>query len=365
MRILVTGGAGFIGSHVADAYLAAGHEVAVVDDLSTGAKENLDPRARFWQVDIRSAELPAVMTDFRPEVISHHAAQMSVSVSARDPRHDADINILGTLNLLEAAVRCGVKRVIFASTGGAMYGDQDAVPTLETTFPQPVSPYGVAKLAVERYLHAYRAMHGLPAIALRYANVYGPRQNPHGEAGVVAIFSRGILEGRELTVNGDGGQTRDYVYVGDVVRANLLALECRAPRADSAPLPPLRHTVRGGGGAERGSRDHGEGAPSEEWRAMSHEPSAMSDERRAGGPPLVLNIGTGIETSVNDLVQLFREIAGRELRWRHGPSRPGEQRRSALDCALAKRILGWGAATNLRTGLTQTFRWFQDRFHEA
>ncbi|HYL81003.1 MAG TPA: NAD-dependent epimerase/dehydratase family protein, partial [Candidatus Acidoferrum sp.] len=189
MRVLVTGGAGFIGSHVADAYLQAGHEVGVVDDLSTGARDNLDPRVRFWHVDLRRAELEEILADFRPEVVSHHAAQMSVSVSARDPRGDADINILGSLNLLEAAVRHGVGRVIFSSTGGAMYGDQETLPTPETVLPDPVSPYGVAKLAVERYLHAFRVMHGLPAVALRYANVYGPRQNPHGEAGVVAIFS--------------------------------------------------------------------------------------------------------------------------------------------------------------------------------
>ena len=309
MRILVTGGAGFIGSHVADAYLAAGHAVGVVDDLSTGTRENLDPRASFWQVDIRSADLEAILADFRPDVINHHAAQMSVSASVRDPRRDADINILGTLNLLEAAVRHGVRRVIFASTGGAMYGDQDAVPTTEKVFPRPVSPYGVAKLAVERYLHAYQAMHGLRAIALRYSNVYGPRQNPHGEAGVVAIFSRGILEGRELTVNGDGGQTRDYVYVGDVVRANMLATE------------------------------------------------VALDQELA-----ILNIGTGTETSVNDLVHVFREISGKEVLWRHGPPRPGEQRRSSLECSPAKRFLGWEATTDLRTGLARTFQWFRSRY---
>lgn len=307
MRILVTGGAGFIASHVAEAYLAAGHEVAVVDDLSTGFKKNLDPRSRFWQVDIRSAELARVVADFRPDVISHHAAQMSVSASARDPRHDADINILGSLNLLEAAVRSEVRRVIFASTGGAVYGDSVSVPTDEAAVPQPISPYGVAKLAVERYLHAYHAMHGLRVVALRYSNVYGPRQSPHGEAGVVAIFSRAILEGRELTVNGDGGQTRDYVYVGDVVRANMLATEMML----------------------------GQGFP-------------------------IVNIGTGVETSVIDIVRELREIAGRAVTWRHGPSRSGEQRRSVLDCTLAKQVLGWEAATDFRTGLTRTFEWFKN-----
>ena len=308
MRILVTGGAGFIGSHLADAYLEAGHEVGVVDDLSTGSRENLNPRARFWQVDIRSADLQRVLATFRPEVINHHAAQMSVSASVQDPRNDADINILGTLNLLEGAVRHNVRRVIFASTGGAIYGDKNALPTPETVFPQPVSPYGVAKLAVERYLHAYQSMSGLQAIALRYSNVYGPRQNPHGEAGVVAIFAQGILEGRELIINGDGEQTRDYIFVGDVVHANLLAT-----------------------GASLGE--------------------AIA----------ILNIGTGIEASVNDLAARFRQIAGGAVGWRHGPPRAGEQRRSALDCALARRLLAWESTTDLRAGLAHTFHWFQER----
>ena len=306
MRILVTGGAGFIGSHVADAYLAAGHEVAVVDDLSTGSRENVQPGIRFFPVDIRSAELPAVVADFRPDVINHHAAQLSVSISTKDPRRDADINILGTLNLLEAAVRHNLGRVIFASTGGAVYGDWVSVPTDETAVAQPVCPYGVAKLAVEKYLTAYQAMHGLRAVALRYSNVYGPRQSSLGEAGVVAIFCRGILAERELIVNGDGEQTRDYVYVGDVVRANMLATEL-----------PL------------------------------------------GGELPVFNIGTGVGTSVNDLVLLLREVTGRDVRWRHGPPRPGEQRHSVLGCSRGKRALGWEAKMDLRTGLGRTFEWFQ------
>ena len=306
MRILITGGAGFIGSHLADAYLPAGHEVGVVDDLSSGSRANLSPGVRFWQTDIRQPDLDGIVAEFRPELISHHAAQMSVAVSTRDPRGDADINILGTLNLLEAAVRHRVRRVLFASTGGAMYGEQDALPTPETVFPEPVSPYGVAKLAVERYLHAFRFMHGLEAVALRYANVYGPRQNPHGEAGVVAIFSRAICEGRPFTVNGDGEQTRDYTYVGDIVRANLLATElCLGER-----MP-------------------------------------------------ILNVGSGIETSVNELVAILAGILGRPLQFQHGPAKPGEQRRSALDATLAQRVLGWQPATDLRAGLAQTCAWFQ------
>jgi UDP-glucose 4-epimerase len=308
MRVLVTGGAGFIGSHIADAYLAAGHTVGVVDNLSTGSAENLDPRIQLWQTDIRDTAIDSILAEFRPDIVSHHAAQISVSVSARDPRGDAEINILGALNLLEAAVRHQVQRVLFASTGGAMYGEQEALPTGESVFPEPVSPYGVAKHSVERYLHAFQHMHGLRSVVLRYANVYGPRQNPHGEAGVVAIFCRGILDGKTLTVYGDGGQTRDYVYVGDVVRANLLAT--------TAPLE---------------------------------------------GKVPIMNVGTGAETSVTDLVRLLGEAAGSPLRVEHAPPRSGEQRRSALDAALAARVLGWRPMTDVRAGLSQTLAWFRQR----
>jgi len=307
MRVLVTGGAGFIGSHVADAFLVAGHDVGVIDDLSSGSKDNLDPRVRFWQMDIRDPALESIIGEFRPEMISHHAAQMSVGVSVREPKRDADINILGTLNLLEAAVRHQVRRVLFASTGGAMYGDFAVPPTPETVFPEPVSPYGVAKLAVERYLHAFRSMHPLEAVALRYANVYGPRQNPHGEAGVVAIFARAVVEERLFTINGDGGQTRDYTYVGDIVQANLLAAALRIE--DRMPI---------------------------------------------------LNVGTGVETSVNDLVTILQETVGRPLRFQHGPAKPGEQRRSALDAGLAKRILGWQPTVDVRVGLARTLAWFRE-----
>jgi len=307
MRILVTGGAGFIGSHLVDAYLAAGHEVAVVDDLSTGFRHNLDPRAHFWQMDIRSADLWRVLGEFRPAVISHHAAQMSVAVSVAEPRRDAEVNILGTLQLLEGAVRHGVRQVVFASTGGAMYGNEVVVPTPESAVPRPVSPYGVSKLAGERYLTAFRSMHGLRSVALRYANVYGPRQSPHGEAGVVAIFCGRILTGQPLAVHGDGAQTRDYVHVTDVVRANLLATRPEGP-------------------------DAGE----------------------------VLNIGSGTETSVLDLIRSLEQIGGAGLATRHGPARPGEQRRSVLDSRLAMQQLAWRPTLDLRSGLQQTLAWFHD-----
>jgi len=305
MRVLVTGGAGFIGSHLVDAYLAAGHEVAVVDDLSTGFARNVDPRATLWQIDIRSPELSRAVGDFRPAVISHHAAQMSVAVSVADPRRDAEVNILGTLNLLECALRHGVRRVIFASTGGAMYGNEAEPPTPESILPRPVSPYGVSKLAGERYLAAFRSMHGLVSVALRYANVYGPRQHPHGEAGVVAIFCGRILAGQPLDVHGDGAQTRDYVHVADIVRANLLVSSPDGPDVAEA-----------------------------------------------------LNIGSGVETSVLELIRHLEPVAGAGLARRHGPARP-EQRRSALDSGLALRQLGWRATTDLPAGLRQTFAWFR------
>ena len=307
MRVLITGGAGFIGSHVADAFLAAGHAVGVIDNLSSGSRENLDPRVQLWPTDIRDAALSSIVGEFRPDLIIHHAAQMSVGVSTREPKLDADINVLGTLNVLEAAMRHRVGRFVFASTGGAMYGDQAIPPTAETVFPEPVSPYGVAKMAVERYLHAFHVMHGLEAVVLRYANVYGPRQNPHGEAGVVAIFSRSILEGREFIINGDGEQTRDYVYVGDVVQANLLAATLRLE--DRVPI---------------------------------------------------MNIGTGKETTVNGLVAILKDAAGGTVRFTHGPAKPGEQRRSALDASLAKRILGWQPTVDVRAGLGRTFAWFRE-----
>ena len=224
MRVLVTGGAGFIGSQVADALVERGDEVHVLDDLSTGERRNLNPRAVFHELDVRSPEAAAAVRELRPDAISHHAAQMSVSRSVREPLFDAGVNVVGGLNLLEAAREAG-SRFVFASTGGALYGDGEVLPTPETQPAWPVSPYGVSKLSFEHYLHSYRAQHGTSYAALRYANVYGPRQNPHGEAGVVAIFCRALLEGRTPRINGDGRNTRDYVYVGDVVAANLLAVD--------------------------------------------------------------------------------------------------------------------------------------------
>ena len=306
MKILVTGGAGFIGSHVAEAYLAAGHDVAVLDDLSTGHAENLPVGVRFHRVDLRErAAVAAAVAAERPEVISHHAAQMDVRRSVADPVFDAEINLIGLLNLLEEARQYGLRRVLFASSGGTVYGESQRVPTREEDSTEPVCPYGVAKLGGERYLHYYAHVYGIRSVALRYANVYGPRQDPHGEAGVVAIFSGLLLDGASPVINGGGTQTRDYVYVGDVAQANLLALD-----SDYA------------------------------------------------GP---LNIGTGIETDVNRLFALLREASGARVEARHGPAKAGEQSRSALDPSRARATLGWTPTVPLAEGLARTVEFFRAR----
>jgi UDP-glucose 4-epimerase len=305
MKILVSGGAGFIGSHVAQAYVDAGHEVLVLDNLSSGKKGNVPERARFVFGDVGSETAVEAVRTFRPEVINHHAAQINVRKSVADPVFDARENILGTLTLLEAARKEGVRKVIFASSGGAGYGEQEDFPADEEHPLRPVSPYGVAKVAVELYLHFYRVQYGLAYTALRYANVYGPRQDPHGEAGVVAIFSERLLRGQTAIVNGDGEQTRDYVYVGDLVRANLAAL--------------------------------------------------------ARGDGLGINIGTGIETNVNTLFRKLRDLAGSRQEEIHGPAMPGEQSRSVIGNALAFNELGWYPEISLDDGLALTLAYFRDK----
>ena len=302
MRVLLTGGAGFIGSHVAEALLERGHEVAVVDDLSSGKKANVPEGAVLYEADVRTG-CGEVFAEFRPEALSHQAAQMDVRRSVREPDFDADVNVLGTVRLLQNCVEHDVGRVVFASTGGAIYGEQREFPACEDHPQYPVSPYGVSKLAGERYLHYYHAQYGLPYRALRYANVYGPRQDPHGEAGVVAIFCGNLAADRPSIIFGTGEQTRDYVHVHDVARANVLALEKEAP--------------------------------SEAY-----------------------NVGTGVETSVNELYDLLRGAAGKDLPPEHGPAKPGEQSRSSVDPSLAARALGWGPEVKLAAGLRQTFRYF-------
>jgi UDP-glucose 4-epimerase len=302
MRVLLTGGAGFIGSHVAEALLERGHEVAVVDDLSSGKRANVPEGAVFYEADVR-AGCGEVFAEFRPEALSHQAAQMDVRRSVREPDFDADVNVIGTVRLLQNCVRHDVSRVVFASTGGAVYGEQREFPAPEDHPQYPVSPYGVSKLAGERYLHYYHAQHGLSYRALRYANVYGPRQDPHGEAGVVAIFCGNLAAGRPSTIFGTGGQTRDYVHVDDVARANVLALEKEAP--------------------------------SEAY-----------------------NVGTGIETSVNQIYDLLRQASGKDLPPEYAPARLGEQSRSSVNPSLVARALGWRPEVELAAGLEETFRHF-------
>ena len=301
MKVLVTGGAGFIGSHLVDALVERGDEVLVVDDLSTGDQRNLNPRARFHRLEIRESAAADLVRGERPDVISHHAAQMSVSRSVAEPVFDAEVNVLGSLNLARAAVDAG-SRIVFASTGGALYGDAAVLPTAETAPAWPVSPYGISKLAFEHYLYGFRRQYGLNYAALRYANVYGPRQNPHGEAGVVAIFCEGLLGKRPFKIHGEGTDTRDYVYVDDVVRANLLALD-----------------------------------------------SEVCDH---------FNVGTGRQADTNTIYRLVAERMGRPTEVEHGPPRPGDLRASALDASLLERTLGWKPEVSLEEGIAQTVDWF-------
>jgi UDP-glucose 4-epimerase len=303
MRIVVTGGAGFIGSHLTDAFLARGDEVTVVDDLSAGRPARLDERATVHKASITdAAALQAIMSRDRPELICHLAAQIDVRLSVTDPQCDAQVNVDGTVNVLEAARTVGA-RVLFASSGGAMYGRDAPVPSPEDVPPQPESPYGIAKFCAEQYLGLYNRLHGTRHAVLRLANVYGPRQDPSGEAGVIPIFCAAALAGRDPSVYGDGSQTRDYVYVGDVVRAFLTAADA--------------------------------------------------------GQPGNWNIGTGVETSVLDLVEIIASASGRPLRPQLCPPRPGELQRSVLAVGLAEQELSWRAATGLADGIGAVCHWIE------
>ncbi len=303
MKILLTGGAGFIGSHVAAAFIEAGHTVFVVDNLSTGLIRNVPSGAEFIEGDITDRSLLAsLFAQQRFEAVSHHAAQMNIRVSVADPVLDARVNILGTLELLRQSAESGVKKFMFSSTGGAVYGEQTQFPADEQHPTNPVSPYGVSKLAGEKYIHYYSREYGLPHFIMRYANVYGPRQNPLGEAGVVAIFSSLLRAGKPVTINGDGRQTRDYIYVADVVAANLAGLV-----ADSN---------------------------------------------------LTINVGTGIETDVLTLYEQLRQASGSDLPPQHGPAKPGEQSRSVISPRRARELLGWEPRIELAEGLRRTYQSF-------
>ena len=304
MKVLVTGGAGFIGSHVVDLFVAEGHQVVVVDDLSTGKGENLNPEARFYRVDIRSSELEKVFATEKPEVISHHAAKANVRESMEKPILYAEVNILGSLNLLELSRKYGVRKIIYASTGGAVYGEPQYLPVDEDHPINPLDPYGASKHHVEHYLYLYRANYGLAYTVLRYPNVYGPRQDPYGEAGVVAIFAHQMLQNHQAVINGSGEQERDFVYVGDVARSNLLALE------------------RGDGG--------------------------------------IYNLGSGIGTSINEIFDRLKAITGYQGDKVHGPPKPGEVFKIRLDASRAREELGWVPQISLEEGLRRTVEYFAE-----
>jgi UDP-glucose 4-epimerase len=314
-NVLVPGGAGFIGSHVADRFLAAGKRVVVIDNLSSGKRENIPRGVEFLELDIGSAEAARLIRDGSFDVIAHLAAQIDVRRSVEDPMFDARVNVLGTLNLVEAvrsSSRAERTRFVFASTGGALYGDFVTPPSPECAPKDPDSPYGISKLSVEHYLAYYGRIHRLDTVVLRFGNVYGPRQDPQGEAGVVAIFCRRLLEGRPLTVYGDGTQTRDYIYVGDVASAFMTAAAATLP-------PPERLDVR------------------------------------------AFNVGTGIETSVIDLANALRRAAGSDAPIEFAPKRPGELARSVLAPEKAASALQWRAAMPLERGVAETYAWFATR----
>jgi UDP-glucose 4-epimerase len=317
MRVLVTGGAGFIGSHIVDTLVKDGHEVSVIDDLSSGSKANVPANVRLDVVDICDREkVAAIMKDVKPELVCHQAAQLSVSRSVREPQIDAQINVLGLLNVVEPAIANGAKRIVFASSGGVLYGNVTE-PAPEETPANPISPYGITKWVGERYLKFFTDTHGIETVALRYANVYGPRQNPHGEAGVVAIFSTLSLKGERCRINGDGKYIRDYVYCKDVARANFLALTSDLPRNHCA------------------------------W-----------------------NVGTGSPTDVNELAATIREFAIAKRKTRglsgivpepeHGPDRAGDLRSNLVTYDKIQSELGWSPSKNIRAGLAETVDWFAD-----
>ncbi|HKI79314.1 MAG TPA: NAD-dependent epimerase/dehydratase family protein [Ignavibacteriaceae bacterium] len=305
MKILVTGGAGFIASHISDAFINDGHEVFIFDNLSTGFEQNINPKANFIKTDITDKSLSSLFEKEKFDVINHHAAQMDVRRSVADPAFDANTNIIGTINLLQNCIKTGVKKFMFASTGGAVYGEQDYFPADEKHPTSPLSPYGISKLAVEKYLFFYNAQYRLNYSILRYANIYGPRQNPFGEAGVVAIFTSKLLNGEQPIINGTGEQTRDYVFVEDVVKANLLALN-----------------------------------------------DQNSD---------IYNVGTGVETNVNQLYTELNNIIKNGQTEKHGPAAPGEQMRSVITSEKLFKRFGWKPEIKLVTGLAKTVDFFKQK----
>jgi UDP-glucose 4-epimerase len=304
MKVLVTGGAGFIASHIVDAYVSRGHAVTVVDDLSSGRRENVNPKAELIVADLRDGATIDALRGRGFDIVNHHAAQIDVRVSVADPAADAELNIVAALRLFEAMRNDGVKKIVFASSGGATYGEPDYAPQDEKHPTRPVSPYGCAKLAIDQYLYFYKTVYGTKSVSLRYGNVYGPRQRKDGEAGVIAIFAGAMLDGQTPRINGDGRQTRDYVSVHDVVRANMAASE--------------------------------------------------------GELEGIYNVGTGVETSVNELFDELRRAVGFDRDAEHGPAKPGEQMRSVLDAGKVRSAGGLPPFVTLRDGIAETVAWLRD-----
>ncbi|WP_447979192.1 SDR family oxidoreductase [Candidatus Nitrospira bockiana] len=309
MKILVTGGAGFIGSHLVDRLVQEGHDVVIVDNLSTGKRRNVNRAAEFYKVDIQSSRLEQVFRKERPSLVVHLAAQMNVRRSVEDPIFDAQVNIIGMLNLLEQAVKHGTRKVIFASSGGAVYGEQEIFPAPESHPTRPLSPYGISKLTGEHYLAYYQHVSGIQYVSLRYANVYGPRQDPEGEAGVVAIFARKMLAGEQPIINGNGRQTRDFVFVEDVVEANLAV---------------MGQDVQG-----------------------------------------IYNVGTATETTINELFRVLTEMTGAGFKGIHGPAKKGEQTRSVVDITRIRHDVGWEPKVDLQDGLKRTVEFFRQELERT
>lgn len=304
MKVLVTGGAGFIGSHVVDLCIQNGYEVIIVDDLSTGRESNLNPAAKLYRMDIRDPKLKEVFEQEKPDYVDHHAAQMDVRRSVAEPLFDADVNILGSINLIECAKQYSVKRFVYISTGGAVYGEPEYLPCDEAHPINPICQYGASKHTVEHYLYMYKVNYGLDYSVLRYPNVYGPRQDPHGEAGVVAIFTGQMLRDNQVVINGDGEQERDFVYVGDCARANLMAIQA----------------------------SQGLG---------------------------IINLGSGRGTTVNEIFEELRDITGYSIEARHGPAKIGETRKIYLDASKAQSELNWVPTVDLANGLQRTVEYFR------
>jgi UDP-glucose 4-epimerase len=303
MNILVTGGAGFIGSQIADEYIKLGHNVIIADNMSTGVKEFINPKAKFYQIDIRDDKITEIFKKHKIDIINHHAAQIDLRKSVADPKFDVDVNVIGSINLLQHAIENNVKKFIFASTGGAIYGEHDYFPADEKHPTRPYAPYGINKNTIEKYLFYYNHVYGLNYIVFRYANIYGPRQNPFGECGVVAIFTEKMLNETCPVINGDGEQTRDYVYVQDVVNANVFALDAKGP--------------------------------------------------------VIYNIGTTVETSVNYIFNKVNEYADTKFKENHGQAKKGEQMRSVLSYEKIKKELGWKPGVNMDEGLRLTIEYFK------